>query len=184
MIQDNPESKDLKPTTNEKLQLDGEFRDYKFVIDLLGRHNLPYEDLESIGYLIENWDLSLPPWANISDARKLEGGLDESGGDAQIRARHLAQEIEQILLADYWDMADYLVTYAGEIIKSRKGQLFVQSTDKELLPVDNVLLSTDRRNRAQRLVISGDAVLKSSDLTLFIDTSKMTGDEQAAISGY
>lgn len=158
--------------------------DYQSVVDALHECGLPNDDLVAIADTVENWSMSLPPWENVEDIRRLARAMEDPTDDAQAAAKELFQKAEQILTNDYWDKAHYSIDHANEIVATRPSQLFVKTDEGSVLPIDAILSSGQLGDEMERYIRSSDIIVDSDRMTLLIDSSKMPHHERAVVNNY
>lgn len=176
------ESFNLSPREHEKKPRS--LYDYSSVVDAMHEHDISFDDILAVGYMVEDWSVGLPAWANIADARKLAEYMSNPFDDAEIEARQLIQQAEQTLLRNYWGQVNYVVGNVNAIIAKRQSQLFMKVNDGSFLPIESVFSSDNTQQRAERYIKSGDRIIDHEQVKLFIDVSSMSNDERVAINSY
>jgi hypothetical protein len=158
--------------------------DYKSVVNAMHRYSLPHDDLLSMGYIVEDWGVSLPSWENIEDLRKLSVDTINSIDEAEIAARALINQAEQILLKSYWEQVIYSIERASQIIDSRPNQLFVKDQGGDVLPIESISYIEDTKRGSIRIIKGDNRIINSNITRLLIDVSSMPIEEQASVNQY
>jgi hypothetical protein len=163
-----------------------ELFDYLTVLEAFTEHDIPEDDIASIGDVVIYWAASVPSWSHVQDMQRARTELEVTN-EKIAEVKQLLEKAEQLFIEEHWDQAREVQAEGNKLLLARPKLFYVEDSDSGQRFTLETLLLTGDHTRAAGLYVSGEGhtlAVQAGSLMVAIDATKLLPKERAALTQY